>query len=122
MDTTIFVRLAGAGSRAFAYTPLRYPAALWCVQNQSKSQMGSDGGREAPAAAGSLSLSCAASCVLTDTSTLTISIDTEGTDVIALSGDADSNAKLNLGIQFQWTACDSGLLGGLCAVRAHAAA
>ena len=38
MDTTIFVRLAGAGSRAFAYTPLRYPAALWCVQNYCKTK------------------------------------------------------------------------------------
>ena len=43
MNTMALIRLAGGGSRAITYTTLLAPAGLWCVQNESKNQMGSDG-------------------------------------------------------------------------------
>ena len=40
MNTMALIRLAGGGSRAITYTPLRNRSGLWRVQNESKNQMG----------------------------------------------------------------------------------
>ena len=40
MKTMTFIRLAGAESRAFTYTPLMNRSDLWRMQNESKNQMG----------------------------------------------------------------------------------